>query len=769
MAAFLLIFFYVRYELSFDRWHENASRIYRVVQQQPGNVYMGSDSFAVTAAPLASALMEEFPEVEAATRIDTYGSVLVSHADKSFLVDSLFWADFNFFEIFSVTMLKGDPETALDDPLSILFSESAARRHFGDADPMGQTLTLAETSDVVVTGVFADLPRNSHFKIDAVVPFEALAVLMNQRLDSWGNNFCFTYLLLRDGADPVQLEAKFPTFFEKYSKGQGWDHEEGRARLYLQALTRIHLYSRINMELSPNSDIKSILLFSTIAFLILVIACINYMNLATARSAKRSREVGMRKVVGARRGQLVKQFLGESTLLTFAALVLALGLVALALPAFNRFLQRDMSFNPIQNPWLPLSVGLIFILVGLLAGFYPAVFLSRAAPIASLRAFSTKGRGGSLLRNGLVVFQFTVSVLLILSTVVVRNQLHYIQNRDMGYSREHIVILYVRDPELRRNIQACKNELMTSPDVLKVATSTSLPNRISSSTFAKWPGKPDDVEIPIYVCDADYDFCDIFELAVVQGRKFSREHPSDSQGAFLINETALRAIGWDDPLGREFNRWGNDEPGGRVVGILKDFHMHSLHLEIQPLYVYLNPAQFRYLSIKIRGVNIPRTLSFIEDIVGRFSPKYPFSYSFFDDVFDRAYREEQRLGQMFSAFALLAVFIACLGLFGLSSFTSECRTKEIGIRKVMGATASQIVHLLSAEYVKRVVLAILIAWPLGFYAMTKWLNHFAYRIRLSVGPFAAAGMIALAIALLTVSLQTLRAAAVNPSDSLRYE
>ncbi len=767
MAVFILIFLYVQYELSFDRWHKEADRIFRVVQHQPGNMYLGSDRFAVTQAPLAAALMQEFPEVVAATRIDTSGNVLLTYGEKNFLEKNVHWADPYLFEVFSIELIRGNPETALDDPHSILFSESVARKFFGNEDPIGQTVVYLEEHDMHVTGIFRDFPKNSHFIMDVMLPFDAMPVLLDRKLDSWGNSSFYTYFLLQEGADPTLFERKLPDLYQKYRGDQGWD----TAGYYLQPMTKIHLYSSINFDISPGNDIRYIYLFSSIAFLLLVIACINYMNLATARAAKRAKEVGMRKVVGARRNQLIKQFLGESTLLTLVALILTLGLVVLFLPVFNGFIQRDLSFDPLHNLGLLLGVMGTFVLVGLLAGAYPAAYISRFKPISALRSASSKGKGGALLRNLLVVFQFTVSVLLILSTVVVRNQLHFIQNKEMGYSRDHIVVIRPRDANLQKQFEALKTELKSHPDVLNVAASSSLPNHVSSQTDAKWPGKPEDLRVPIYVCDADYDFLDVFDLKLADGRNFSREFTSDAKGAFLINEAAQKAMGVDAPLGMNFNRGGgNDEPAGQIVGILKDFHMHSLHQEIKPMYVYLDlERDYRNLSIKIRGERIPGTLAHIEETMRTFSPKYPFEYAFFDEVFDRAYRAEQRIGRIFSTFALLTVFIACLGLFGLSSFTAESRTREIGIRKVLGASSPSIAQLLSLDYIKKVLIANVVAWPLGYYAMHTWLQNFVYRIDLGVLPFLGAGLIALLIALLTVSFQTLRAAAANPADSLRYE
>ncbi len=765
MAAFILIFLYVRYELSFDRWHDNAGRIYRVVQKQPGNVHLGSDRIAVSPSPLAAALMQDYPQVVSATRINYVPVAPFSYKDKSFVESSGLWVDPYFFKVFSVELVSGNTETALNEYNSILLSESKARKFFGEENPLGKTIQFNNRYDMVVTGIFKDFPKNSHFTSDIMMPFDAQRTLTNRNLDTWGSNSYYTYLLLQEGADPNALEGQLTALFKRYSKGEAW---EDTAEFYMQRLTRIHLYSNINFEIAPNGNIKYIYLFSSIAFLILFIACINYVNLATARSAKRSKEVGMRKVVGAHRSQLVKQFLGESTLITFIALCLTLELVTLSLPAFNRFIERDIAFNLVENPGLLIGVLITFAFVALLAGGYPAAYISKFRPISALKSLSDKGKRSSFMRNTLVVFQFVISILLILSTVVVYSQLRFIQNREMGYNREHIVVLRPRDRNLRKQIEVFKSELRGHTDILGVSASTSLPNSISSSSHPSWPGKPEDLDAPIYFCECDYDFVDVFDLKLASGRNFSRDFTSDANGAFLINESAVKTIGWDEPLGKQFYRW-DDEPHGQIVGVLKDFHMHSLHQEIAPLYVFLDPENYRYVSIKIRGENIPSTLAFIEKTFKTFSPTFPFEYSFFDEVFDRAYRAEQNIGRLLSIFTMLTIFIACLGLFGLASFTAESRTKEIGIRKVLGAPVPSIIWLLNREYVKKVILAALVAWPIGFYAMSRWLENFAYRIDIGWIPFICSAIVAVLLSLLTVSFQTLRAASANPADSLRTE
>ena len=773
LTVFILIMLFVRAETSFDRYHENARNIHRVVQEQPGNVYLGSNVFAVTPGPLAAAMVREFPEVLAATRIDNWGNVLVRIGGKSFLESEVHWADPQTFEIFSFPIVRGEGGAALKDPFSVLLSESAAARFFGGDDPVGRTLVLQAfemNAEFKVAGVFRDLPKNSHFVMNVVAPFETIGRLQKTDLTRWGNNSYYTYVLLQDGSDPKALEEKLVPFIAKHEAERGWKHERQHSRYFLQSLTRIHLHSRANFDFGLIGDGRFVFLFASIAVLVLAIACVNYMNLATARSLKRAREVGLRKVVGAGKGQLVRQFLGDAMVLTFLALTLAVGFVLAALPAFRRFVERDIAFDPFRDAALVPGLVLLAALVGAVAGSYPALFVSSFRPVSSLKgtgAARVKGRG---LRNGLIVFQFAASIALIICTVAVSGQLAFIRDTDMGYERDQILVLTPRGG-VRTGLEAFKSELRSNPAVASVASSSCLPNNVTSSTHAQWPGRPDGLEIPIYVVDADYDFPGLYGLELARGRSFSRDFPSDAGGAYLINEAAQKALGWDDPIGREFGRKGHEtaEARGRIVGVLKDFHMHSLRLAIMPLYIFLEPARANRISVKLRGGDIPAALAAIRGTWERFAPEYPFEYSFFDEIFDRAYRTERRLGTMFGVFAGLAVLIACLGLLGLAAFAAEQKTKEIGIRKVLGASTSSVIALLSRDFMKWVVAANIIAWPVGYFAMRSWLGHFAYRIDLTVPMFLGAALAAFAIAAAVIGLQTYRAASANPADSMRYE
>jgi putative ABC transport system permease protein len=520
-------------------------------------------------------------------------------------------------------------------------------------------------------------------------------------------------------------------------------------------------------EIEANNDMKYIILFSSIAFLILLIACINYMNLATARSLRRGKEVGIRKVVGAHKGQLIVQFLGESLSMALLAMVFSIMMVLMVLPAFNSLVERQLNLNPIHNPQLLLGLFFITLAVGLFAGSYPSMRMSGFNPISVLSGAFTRSFKGSSLRYVLVLVQFSITTIFIICTIAVREQLKFIKNMDMGYTKEQIITVPVRGASVRQNIQSVKTELLQYSDIIAVSTSGRLPNNIDTFTSRDWTGRNPDEPIPIYYNTADYNFIDLFGMQIVQGRNFSRDFPSDETGVFLVNEAAVKVAGWESAIGRKLTHWRGDT--GEIVGVLKNFHLHSLHRPIEPLYIFLDTRTFSNISIKIKSANIPATIDYVEGVMKKFSPIFPFSYSFFDEVIERAYFTEQRMSRAFGAFALLAVFIACLGLFGLSAFAAEQRTKEIGIRKVLGATVSTITYLLSWEFSKWVIISNLVSWPIAYIIMYRWLQNFAYRIDLGIGSFILSSLAALCIALLTVSFQTIKAATANPVDSLRYE
>lgn len=757
LAVFLLIALYTQYELGFDRYHKNADRMYRVVREDR----------TLTPAPLGPALVENFAEIEAVARIIQDKNTLISHGDAHFLETEFYWAGADIFNIFSLPFIHGNPESALRDPFSIVISQSTASKYFGDQNPMGETLNIDDRRDFKVTGVFSDMPRNSHFVMDVIVPYEDYFKMTGNDITRWTSNFTYTYLLLGEGADPVALESDIhrvieAPLFERFGAPKPYPE-----MYFVQAIRDIHLKSHRQQEISVNNDMMYIYLFSSIAVLILFIACINYVNLTTARSTRRGKEVGMRKVVGARRMQLVQQFMGESFFLILMALTLTLLIINLVLPVFSNLVERPLSMAVMAEPQFLLMIVLTVVLVSLLAGAYPAISISGFKPITILKGTLASGNKGRVLRNILVLFQFTVTIVLFICTLTINKQLDFVNNYDVGYSKDNIVNLTIRDNAVRRNIDSIKTELRQIPDVFGVAASARLPNNID--TFTSQVLNPDlpDQETVIYYNTADYDFVELYDIQIKQGRNFSRDLASDQQGVFLVNEAAVRAGDWESPLEQTLSHWSGET--GKVVGVMKDFHLHSLHSPIEPLYVFLDPDNFSHISIKINSANIPATLDKLEGVMKKFSPNFPFEYSFFDQEFSRAYHPEQRMVNIFSSFAILAIIVACLGLFGLTAFTAQQRTREIGIRRVMGASIAKVTVLLTREFIRWVVLANLIAWPIAYLVMERWLQNFSLQTNQSLSYFLLAAMTAFLIALLTVSVLSVRAASASPIKALRCE
>ncbi len=771
ITFFILIMLYVQYELGFDRYNHHARRIFRVAKElPPGHTHGGKTMMVNTTAPLAPALMAEVPEVESAARFFRRRNVLLARDKDHFLEDEIFFTDPQVFDIFSISLVAGNPKTALTDPLSIILSQHTAAKYFGRENPLGKTLRYGDLLELTVTGVLKNMPRNSHFIMNVMIPFETLGAISSLDLNSWQSNFCATYILMSEGSHPDVLEQKIPELYRKHANPENWPGGHRYARPFLQSLLSIHLHSDLDGELASNNDTKNIYLFSTIALLILVIACINYMNLATARSVQRGKETAIRKIVGAQRHHLIKQFYGESLIFALIALGISLALACLLLPAFNAFVERDLSLSLLNNPLVVLGVIVVVGMVSLLSGSYPSLLISSFPPIFGLKRQILGAPRDSFLRNTLVVFQFVVSIGLIICTLVVRQQLGFIKKQDVGYDKDQIVAIRLHDQNVKKSLDAIRSELRAHPDVMAVTATDSLPNNIQSQTGPRWPGMPENFGyFDIYISYVDEEYLDVYSMELVQGRNFSLEFPSDAQSAFIFNETLVKTLGWEQPLGREFQSW--DGETGRIVGVIKDFNFHSLHRHINPMYLYYRKDQrwVYYLSAKIRGGHIPETLGFIEKTWKKFSPAYPIDYSFFDDIFDRAYRSEQRLGVMFRVFSLLAVVIACLGLFGLAAFTAEQRTKEIGVRKVLGASQKSIFMLLSKEFTKWVLIANFFAWPIAYLSMSKWLQGFAYRAPLAPWIFVLATALTLAVALGTVTTQTIKVASTNPADVLRYE
>ncbi len=755
MACCILILLWIQDELSFDRFHKNADNIYRVIQDI--NFTDHSTTWAITQGPLGPSLIEDFPEIVNFTRV-TGRRFRLTYGDYTY-DEVLGMADGSIFEMFTFPLTEGDPQKALSDPHSIVLTEEMARKYFGDENPIGKVLKADDRYDFLVTGVMDKFPLNSHFRYDFLIPF-IFGRELKYTVDNWRNSQFSTYVQIQEGVPYQEVVQKISGYlFEKPTI-------EKDARLNLQPLTRIHLYSHYEFD-RPHGDITYVTIFSLIAFFILLIACINFMNLTTARSANRAREVGMRKVAGAHRKDLVSQFFGESIFLAFIALIFAVGLVALLLSVFNELAAKELTLGISGNIQALLALMGIALLTGIIAGSYPALFLSGFKPANVLKGTLFSGSKGSFFRKVLVVLQFSLAILLIVCTAVVYNQMNFMRNRKLGYDKEYLVYAVLRG-DMRKQFDAVKEELLKNQNILDVTSSATIPTygyNFSNSLW-RWEGQNPEEEILMRASFIDYDYFKTFGMEIIEGRSYSKQFSSDPTEALIVNEEAVKVMGMDSPLGKQLGIGDNQ---AKIIGVVKNYHFRSLKQEIEPLILILAPQQCWALFARLRSEDISQTIGHMEKVWGQFAPGYPFDYRFMDEAIDDLYRSEQQIGTLFRYFSILAIFISCLGLFGLASFMSEQRTKEIGIRKVLGATVSNILLLLSKEFVKWVLIANIIAWPVAYYAMNRWLQGYAYRINIAVWSFVLAAALALAIALITVSYQAIRAATGDPADALRYE
>ncbi len=767
MACCILIVLFVQDELSYDRYHEKADRIVRLVDgfDVEGGL---SRYYALSSAPFAPALKREFPEVEDAVRIFPGRRRMVEYEDKRFYEDFLFFSDASLFDIFSFPLIKGNPETSLESPQTIVVSERIASKYFGTDEAINKTLKIND-QDYLVTGVMEEMQENSHFHADmfaSLKTLEQIPSVQERYFKSWARHEFYTYLLLQKGFPAEKLEAKLPGFIEQHAAAQIKSILGGRLYSRLQPLRSIHLHSHLQAELSPNGDIKYVTIFSIIAFFILIIACVNFINLATARSSNRSKEVGLRKVVGATRSQIITQFLSESLLFTVFALGLSLILVKAALPFFNSLTGKGIELNFFSN--FILLEGLFFILlfVGVVSGSYPAFFISRFQPSSVLKQNKKIGSRSSFLRKGLVVFQFTISIILIVSTIVVLNQLDFLRNKKLGFDKEHVVVIPIRSHQIRTRAEAIKADLMENPNIVSATVTIGVPGGAVAGDAIKLVTDEGEKTLSLNMIYTDHDYIKTMGMEIIKGRDFSKQMSTDTTQAFIINEAAVRQLELEDPLNTQFE-WDNKK--GKVIGVIKDFQFQSLKNEINPLVIHIWPQNTYVFAVRIRPGNIEQTLDFLKNKWREMDPAHPFDYSFMDDTFDQIYRSEEKLSQIFSTFSFLAIFIACLGLLGLAIFMVETRTKEIGIRKVLGASVRNIVWLLSKDFALLVLIANFIAWPLSYLLMRKWLQNFAYQISIKPWIFIISAFAALSVAVITVSFQAVKAATTNPVKTLRYE
>lgn len=769
MACCILIVNYILYESSYDRFHKNADRIYRVntlleIGGQGGNL-------ASSNHPIGTYLEDNFPEVldSAKLRRYKYGETQVKNEENIFFENRIYYADNSVFDIFTYSLIIGDPRTALKLPYSIVLTESKAKKFFGDGYPIGKILRLDNKEDFTVTGVIKDIPGNTHFPINMMLSFESFYANNPELRERWTGDFeVYTFILLKENSNHKELEAKLPAVVEK-NLGKLLKAFGGKVEYSIQPLKDIHLHSDLLNEPTGQSDISYIYAFSAIALFILLIACFNFMNLSTARSAKRAKEVGMRKVLGANRTRLIHQFLGESLILSIFAFVISLGLAEITLPIIKSLtsVEQNILFTDIP---LYMMIAVAFVcVVAFIAGSYPAFFLSAFNPVRVLKGTLRAGPASQRFRNILVVLQFAASISLVTGTIIIMNQTRFMKTKSLGFDKENIVFIQILDDSLLAATETIKEELMKVPGVIHASAVSHVPGFGARHNGYVPEGFTLEQSMMMGRISADSDFIATFGIELVKGRNFSAEFSTDVKNAILINETAAKKIGWDHPLGKKLSELLEVLVPRTVIGVVRDFHTDTLHNPLEPICIDQDPKEYKYIALRLSSGNIPKTMALLEQKWNNLDPTGTFDYTFLDDSLDGQYRAEERLGEILTSFSILAIFIACLGLLGLASFTAEQKIKEIGIRKVLGAPVSGIVLLLSKEFTKWVAAANLIAWPIAYFLMKRWLQNFAFRISISLGSFILAASLALLIALITVSYQSLKAALANPIESLRYE
>ena len=770
MACCILILLYIQFEFGYDKFHKDADKIFRVAKDFR---IKGEPASYGTATPptLAPIILNDFPEVEHAVRL--YGSKgVIKYGEKKFIEEGIFYADASFFNIFTFPFIKGNPETALKYPYSVVLTEETAKRYFNREDPLGKTISFKNTEDFKVTGVIKVVPINSHFKFDILFSLATLEDTYSKSsynaLKNWWNHSYRTYIKISGDKPSPQLVDGIYNLSKRYVSDQ--EAQFGfQQKFFLQPLRDIYLKSNIEDEIGETGNIAYLYIFMVIAIFILIIACINFINLATARSAQRAHEVGMRKVVGAVKTQLVRQFLVEAILVSFASLALAIIIVLLSLPLFNDLTGKNLElyFGDFKIIFLWAAIPFI---AAFLSGCYPAFFLSAFKPIDTLKGAFESQKKAAFLRKGMVVFQFAISIILIVGTLVISKQLDFMKNRNPGFDKEQVMVLSLQGTkESRQKYEILKNEFSRHSSVISASASSTVPGRLFSSLSVNPEGYSQEETKTMYSLETDYDFLKTLKIELAAGRFLSRDFKTDAENAFLLNETAVFNLGWSSPknaLGKKITR---GRKKGKVIGVIKDFHFESLHKEISPLLIYFEPDDFEYLSLRIAPGNIPGTISFIESKWKKLLPGEPFNFFFLDDDFDRQYRAEEKVQNIFRSFTIIAIVIACLGLFGLAAFTTQQRFKEIGIRKVLGASVPGILLLLAKEFLKWVLLSNFIAWPIAYIAANKWLQNFAYRTDIGIWTFLCSTLAALAIALLTVSYQAVKAAFINPVAAMKYE
>ncbi len=761
LVCAILIFIWIRDEVSVDKFHDNVENLYRIEEDQ---VYSGEIfHVGVTPYPIAPVLRDEIPEILEASRFVNLGETLIRYGDKAFVEERLAAIDASYFKMFTFPLITGSLEEFAENKHSVMLTKEIAQKYFGNENPIGKVINIGNEYDLKVVGVLKNFPDNSSYKLNVALPFEIVKDI-GMYNESWGNNSISTFVQLQPGSSVKDVDSKMNVIYKSHNEGT-------ITELTLFPYQDMNLYGHFGYGDSIGY-IKYIYIFGSVALFILLIACINFMNLSTARSAKRAKEIGMRKVIGALRGGLIRQFFGESLLLSFFALIFAIGIVALLINPFNDITGKHITLGILLEGDLILGLLAITLFTGIVSGFYPALFLSGFRPVAVLKGTMNKGSKGTAFRRILVVLQFSISIILILGTMVVFKQLDYMRNKDLGFNKEQIVYISLKSNQ-REKYDVLKNVFLKQQGVINVSGSSDRPALYGSNSGGiEWDGKDEESNVLVGFSSIDFDYLETLGIELKSGRSFSKDFPADvafadsNRGNFIINEALEKIIGEGSAIGKRMNFVGAE---GHIVGVMKNYHYSRVSSRIEPLALIAYTENVRNIILKISPDDIPGTMDNIETAWSSVIPNYPFEYKFLDEDFDRMYRSEERMFNILKYFAIMAIIIACLGLFGLASFTAEMRTKEIGIRKVLGATETNLTILLCKEFAFLVLLANIIAIPVAYYLLGGWLEDFAYRISLEWSYFLIAALTALLIAVLTVSYQAIKAALANPIKSLRYE
>jgi putative ABC transport system permease protein len=759
LACTLFILLWVQDELSWDSFQKNLNTIYRVEEDQPtpkGNFHVN-----VTPFTLASSLEEEIPEIKNSSRFGFPGIILMRYGNKTFYENEAICVDPSFLNMFTYPLINGDIESALSKPNSIVITENVAKKYFGNSNPVGKTILINNTYPFAITGVMQNIPHNTNLEFNILLSFDFMKTI-GLYSDNWSENEIYTWVQLNGNADVSEVNKKITQIYEQHVQAQnlGGSH----ITFQLKPLKNLRLYNQFGYGKTVGT-IQDVYIFSLMAIFILIIACINYMNLSTARAVKRFKEIGLRKVVGAGRKNIISQFYIESILLTIFAILLSLFFVELLLPSFNHLSGKDFSSNVLLQPNFLSSIFVIALITGIISGTYPALFLSAFSPIRTLKGKYNFSGKNSLLRKSLVVFQFTLSVILIVGTIVMYKQLELMRNKNLGYDKKQLIYIPLNS-DTKKSYSSLKEALQNNSEILGVTGTNQTPTMMTANGGgAEWIGKDPNFKPKIGYAAVGYDYFKTLKIHLIEGRTYSWKFATDSTKAVVINEALAKMIGGKSVIGKKF-LWAND---GTIIGVVKDFNYERIQRAIEPLAIYLTPKEVNYVIVRLSAGNIEKSLNHVKEIWQNTYPSFPFEYKFFDEDFAKMFQSDEQMMTIFSYAAIFAILVACLGLFGLAAFISELRTKEIGIRKVLGASISGITYMLSKEFILWVIAANIIAWPISYFILNKILENYAYRTSLGLWIFAAAFLISLLIALITIGYQTLKAAVANPVKSLRYE